>query len=425
MDTFPELHNREAEEAVIGGLLIAPDLFQDLTLKPDDFYLHRLRFIWEAFQRLDRAGVPADSITIEQELADMGRLDEVGGEGYLTGLLNASPNCFDTPHYADIVADYATRRRVVQAANRAATLAYDLSIEPERALAESEQGFAEIQTGERDHTANMAQGLRAAYDVTEQASRGHVLTVKTGFVDIDKIVKLQAPDLAILAGRPGMGKTACLLTIADNLCKEGAKVAFFSLEMSIPQVNMRLIAMHSGVSVGKQREGKLSSEEWERYNQAVETLQNHRLFVNDRASLTLREMRQAMRSIGRCDLVIVDYLQLMAAEGKHQNRETEVSSISRGLKAVAKDFNAPVLAAAQLSREVEKRAERRPQLSDLRESGSLEQDASVVWFISRDAQASTEASLETAKNRDGEVGYAKLVFNGLKGRFESVALMRM
>jgi replicative DNA helicase len=419
-------HSRQAEEAVIGGLLINSAVMDEIDLTPEKFFILRLGWVWKVADELRKSGRAVDSLTICDALEAKGQLSEFGGPAYLTMLMNQCPSTLEVPTYARMVAEYAVRRDMLAKATRIAQLAYDQSKDVAVSLAEAEREIMAIEVGSQTRTSTNIKGIKAASEITDSASKGNIKTVKTGIQDLDEAVKLQAPDFMILAGRPGMGKTALLLTITDNILERGGRVLFFSLEMSTAQVHMRLLGMHSGVSVNKQREGKMTSDEWEKYYSAIERTQTRKLWVNDQSAITAREMRQATRAIGRKpDLVIVDYLQLMGADGRHENRTQEVGYISKSLLGFAKDFDVPVIAAAQLSRAVETRAEKTPQLSDLRESGSLEQDASIVAFISRAAQDSTEAVLNVAKNRNGQPGlYSKLNYNGVRSRFETPIRMQ-
>lgn len=423
MDNTP-IYSREAEEAVIGAALIAPELLDDVDIQAADFYDSKCREIWKAIKAIHYVGQQIDYLTVSNRLQSAGKLAEIGGDAAITAILARNTSAVGMETYAKIVGDDAIRRRLLATANNMARLAYDRGKDALEALGEAEKGLSGIETGGSSKTVDMAGGIRQAYEIAEDAAAGKSHTVKTGFYDIDRDVVLQAPDLAIVAGRPGSGKTAWLLTVADNVTKKGGSVLMFSLEMSVSQVHMRLNAMHSGVSVKDQREGRLTADQWSAYNQAIETLNGRKLYVNDQSGITLREMRQAIRGVRGVDLVIVDYLQLMTAEGPAENRTQEVGRISQGLKAICKDFSLPLIAAAQLSRAVEQRADREPQLSDLRESGSIEQDASIVWFINRKMD-DTQASFRTAKNRDGETGGTRLQFIGARSRFESLAAIGM
>lgn len=431
-------HSREAEEAVVGAVLINPELYYDLAefLQAEDFYIHRLRFIWEAFTRLHERRVKIDNLTVAEELAAMGRLDEIGGPAYLTALLNQVPTTLHAEDYGRIVEANAIRRKLLTAANSIATLAYD-----QRELIETVMGEAEkaiFNVGER-RTRHDVRSIREVlsdyYDHIEALMRrsDEVVGVPTGFIDLDRMTGgLQPSDLLIVAGRPGQGKTAWMLTVANNAALLHKKrVAIFSLEMSNEQVVQRLIAQNTGIDSQKLRTGKLSPEDLDLFNHAIEVLGDTRIYLDDTPSLTPLQLRTKARRLHLefgLDLIILDYLQLMTSETRSDNRVQEVSYISRSLKQLARELNVPLLAAAQLSRAVEQRADKEPQLSDLRESGSLEQDADIVMFIYRDDKdpaMQNVTHLKVAKHRNGPVGQIDLIFRNNLTKFENAATKRV
>ena len=431
-------HSREAEEAVIGAVLINPEVYYDLAqfLQPDDFYIHRLRFIWEAYVRLQERRVPVDSLTVSEELEDMGRLEEIGGPAYLTALLNQVPTTLHAEAYGKIVEAASVRRRLLTAANSIATLAYDESQAIDTVMGEAEKAIFNVGERKMRHDVRPIRDVLSEYydHVDELARRADdIVGVPTGFTDLDKMLGgLQPSDLLITAGRPGMGKTALMLTMVSNAALIHKKrVAVFSLEMSNEQVVQRLIAQQTGIDSQRLRSGKLTDEDWPVFNHSIEVLGDTRIYLDDTPALTPLQLRTKCRRLHMeygIDLVILDYLQLMSGETRNDNRVQEVSYISRSLKQLARELNVPLMAAAQLSRAVEQRADKEPQLSDLRESGSLEQDADIVMFIYRDEKDPSMANvthLKIAKHRNGPVGQVDLIFRNNLTKFENAATRRV
>jgi replicative DNA helicase len=431
-------HSREAEEAVIGAVLINPEVYYDLAqfLQPDDFYIHRLRFIWESYVRLHERRVPVDILTVSEELDDMGRLDEIGGQAYLTALLNQVPTTLHAEAYGKMVEATAIRRKLLTAANSIATLAYDANESIDIVMGESEKAIFNVGERRMRHDVRpIREVLSDYYDHVDELARrdDEIVGVPTGFTDLDKMLGgLQPSDLLITAGRPGMGKTALMLTIANNAALIHKKrVAIFSLEMSNEQVVQRLIAQQTGIDSQRLRSGKLTDEDWPIFNHAIEVLGDTRMYLDDTPALSPLQLRTKCRRLHMeygLDLVIIDYLQLMSSETRNDNRVQEVSYISRALKQLARELNVPMIAAAQLSRAVEQRADKEPQLSDLRESGSLEQDADIVMFIYRDDKdpaMQNVSHLKVAKHRNGPVGTVDLIFRSNLTKFENAATRRV
>lgn len=428
-------HSREAEESVIGSVLINPEAYYDVAsfLQADDFYIHRHRWIWQAFGRLHERRVPMDFLTVCEELDQMGELAEVGGPAYLTALLNNVPTSLHAEAYGRIVEGTAIRRKMLAAANDIAKLAFQEDSAIDTVMDEAEKAVFGV--SERRMTRDLQtiqQVLSVYYDRIEQiASRGSEMAgVPTGFIDLDKLLEgMQPSDFLIIAGRPGMGKTAFMLTVAKNAAKMHKKhVAVFSLEMSNEQLVQRLISQETGIDSQRLRTGKLEDDEWPLFTQAVEVLNDTHIFLDDTPALTPLQLRTKCRRLHLefgLDLVILDYLQLMSSGTRSENRVQEVSYISRNLKVLARELNVPVLAAAQLSRAVEQRADKEPQLSDLRESGSLEQDADVVMFIHRpelyekDTVMQNTAQIKIAKHRNGPTGDIDLIFRNQIAKFEN------
>jgi replicative DNA helicase len=430
-------HSREAEEAVIGSILINPEAYYDVAqfLRAEDFYIHRHAWIWEAFVRLNESRTPIDLLTVAEELDQNNRLGEVGGSAYLATLMNNVPSSLHAEAYGQLVEETAIRRRMIQAANQIAKAAYAEEITVETAINEAEKAVFGV--SERRLTSDLQPiqtVLSEYYDRIDQlAGRGdEMYGVPTGFIDLDRLLGgLQPSDLLIIAGRPGQGKTSFMMSAAKNAAQTYKKhVAIFSMEMSNEQLVQRLISQETGIDSQRLRLAKLEDHEWQLLAQAIEVLGDTRIFLDDTPAITPTQMRAKCRRLHlehRLDLIVVDYLQLMGGDRRNDNRVQEVSSISRNLKVLARELNVPVLAAAQLSRAVEQRADKRPVLSDLRESGSLEQDADIVMFIYRPDQYEDESlrknvtEIMVAKHRNGPVGSIELVFRGELAKFENAA----
>jgi replicative DNA helicase len=430
-------HSRDAEEAVIGSILINPEAYYDVAqfLNGGDFYIHRHRWIWEAFTRLQEQRTPIDFLTVSEDLDQAGQLAELGGPAYLTALLNNVPTSLHAEAYGHIVEETAIRRRMIQAANKIAKVAYQEDLSIETAVDEAEKAVFSV--SENRLTSDLQSikfVLSDYYDrIDEIASRDdEIFGVLTEFIDLDRLLGgLQPSDLLIIAGRPGQGKTSFLMTVAKNAAQIHKKhVAVFSMEMSNEQLVQRLIAQETGIDSQRLRMGKLEEDEWPLFAHAIEVLGDTKIFLDDTPAITPTQMRAKCRRLHmehRLDLIVVDYLQLMTGDRRTDNRVQEVSYISRNLKVLARELNVPVLAAAQLSRAVEQRSDKRPVLSDLRESGSLEQDADIVMFIYRQDQYDPEtvkqnvAEIMVAKHRNGPVGSVELVFREQLAKFENAA----
>ena len=430
-------HSREAEEAVIGSVLINPEAYYDVAsfLRADDFYIHRHRWVWETFSRLHERRVPIDFLTVSQELDQQGQLAEVGGPAYLTALVNNVPTSLHAEAYGHIIEETALRRRMLSAANDIAKLAYQQESSVESALDEAEKAIFGV--SERRTTRDLRsirEVLSEYYDRIDQLAGRDLesMGVPTGFIDLDRLLGgLQPSDFLIVAGRPGSGKTAFMLSAAKNAAQKYKKhVAVFSLEMSSEQLVQRIIAQETGIDSQRLRTGKLNEEEWPLFTHAIEVLGDTIIFLDDTPALTPLQLRTKCRRLHlefQLDLILVDYLQLMSSGVRSENRVQEVSYISRNLKVLARELNVPVLAAAQLSRAIEQRTDKEPVLSDLRESGSLEQDADIVMFIHRpelyekDTLKQNIAQIKVAKHRNGPTGTIELVFRSQIAKFENAA----
>ena len=430
-------HSREAEEAVVGAILINPEAYYDVAqfLQADDFYIHRHRWIWETFTRLHEHRTPIDFLTVSEELDQMGQLAEIGGPAYLTALINNVPTSLHAEAYGHVVEETAVRRRMLEAANQIAKMAYREESDIDEVMNESEKAIFGV--SERRLTRDLQpiqQVLSDYYDRIDHLMRRGEDTfgVPTGFIDLDRLLGgMQPSDFLIIAGRPGMGKTAFMLSAAKNAAQTHKKhVAVFSLEMANEQLVQRLISQETGIDIHHLRTGQLTEDEWPLFAHAIEVLGDTRIFLDDTPGLTPLQLRTKCRRLHlefRLDLILVDYLQLMSGGMRIENRVQEVSYISRNMKMLARELNVPVLAAAQLSRAVEQRADKEPQLSDLRESGSLEQDSDVVMFIHRpdmyekDSTRPNVAEIKISKHRNGPTGTIDLIFRSSLAKFENAA----
>lgn len=430
----------EAEEAVLGSILIDPDAIIRVAaiLKPEDFYREKHGWIYDTALILHERREPIDFLTVCDELERREQLSEVGGAAFITTLINFVPTSIHAEHYARIVERTATRRRLIEAAGQIAALAYQEAEDVDEVVDRAEQvlfGVSERRISRE--LVPIKQVLSEYYDRIEYLTRhqGEMIGIPTGFSDIDKLLGgLQRSDLVILAARPSVGKTSLALSFAHNAAKKhGQRVAFFSLEMSDEQVVQRLIAAETGINAQRLRRGDIEQDEWGRFIKATSDLAETHIYIDDTPSISALELRTKARRLHAeigIDLIVVDYLQLMRGDFRSENRVQEISSISRALKALARELNVPVLALSQLSRGVESRTDKRPILSDLRESGALEQDADVVIFIYRDEMynENTErpniADIMVAKHRNGPTGSVSLYFRKELAQFLEAEVRR-
>ncbi|OQY37237.1 MAG: replicative DNA helicase [Chloroflexota bacterium] len=437
--TSPKMvpNSREAEEAVIGAVLINPEAYYDVAqfLNSDDFYIHRHKWIWETFAKLHDSKIAIDFITVTEELDRMGHLSDIGGAAYIAQLTSNVPSSLHAEAYGHRIEETAIRRRMIEAANEIAQLAYKENLSLETVMDGSEKAVFNVSEKRLSRDLEPIQHVLSKYynRIEDIANRDSDLVgVPTGFKDLDKLLGgLQASDLLIIAGRPGMGKTGFLLTAARNAAvKHKQHIAIFSMEMSNEQVVQRIISQETGISTQKLRRGELTDKQWELLSQSIDVLSDTHIFLDDTPALTPIQLRTKCRRLHlehRIDLIIVDYLQLMTTDLRNNNRVQEVSEISRNLKILARELDVPVLAAAQLSRAVEQRSDKRPVLSDLRESGSLEQDADIVMFIYRPEQYEEEtiqenlAEIIISKHRNGPTGNIQLFFRKELVKFENAA----
>jgi len=419
-------HNRQAEEAVLGSVLINPESYYDVAqiLEAGYFYIIRNRWIWDIFTKLHENRSPIDILTVSEELESRNQLEEIGGQAYLLMLVNQTPSSLNAEAYAKIVEETSVRRRMLASANEMAKLAYQQDKPIERIIDSAEKSVFNLSKRRIRRDLQSIQTVVSQYydRVSQLYQRSEeIYGVPTGLADLDKLLGgLQKSDLLIIAGRPASGKTGFLLTVAKNAAMKHKKhVAMFSLEMSNEQLVQRMIAQETGINTRDLRSGKIGENQWDLFTKAIEVLGDAKIYLDDTPALTPIQMRTKCRRLHlehHIDLVLVDYIQLMSSESRTDNRVQEVSYISRNLKTLARELNVPVLAAAQLSRAVEQRSDKKPILSDLRESGSLEQDADIVMFIhKKDGIASENEKTElvqliVAKHRNGPTRDIDLVF---------------
>jgi replicative DNA helicase len=419
--------------------LINPESYYEISeiIKPEDFYIIRNQWIWRAYMRLHDQKTPIDILTVGEELEDQGHLGEIGGQAYLLALVNQTPTSLHAEAYAHIVEQTAIRRRMLASANEMAKLAYDEGKEIGTIIDEIEKSVFGLSARRVKHDLqNIQEVVSEYYDHVDELSKrdDEFFGVPTGLIDLDNMLGgMQNSDLLIIAGRPGSGKTGFLLSVAKNAAQKHKKnVVMFSLEMSNQQLVQRLIAQETKIDTHRLRTGKLKDEEWTLFTQAMEALEETHIWLDDTPAITPLAMRTKCRRLDlehKLDLIIVDYLQLMGSDSRNENRVQEVSYISRSLKVLARELNVPVLAAAQLSRAVEQREGKRPVLSDLRESGSLEQDSDIVMFIHRPDKDDKEsarrnvAELLVAKHRNGPTGSIELIFLENLAKFENAKRM--
>lgn len=425
LDKVPP-HNIDAEQSVLGALLIDPESINQVAkfLQPEDFYLESHKLVYEAILDLDEAGEPVDLLTVTEYLRKKGNLDKIGGASYVASLADVVPTSVHIEYYGHIVEENALLRNLIHLATRISSKGYQGAEDAERLMQEAERMLAELGSRKissvfkslREILVDSLQNLQYIYE-----HKGEITGVPTGFTDLDKKCSgLQPGDLIIVAARPSMGKTSLGMQIAFHAAKNLNKaVAVFSLEMSKEQLVQRILCAEAGVDLHKLRSGLLNEDDWSILMNKGREMANIPLYIDDSAILTVRQIRSKVKRLQAekgIALIVVDYLQLMQGSGRVENRQQEIAEISRSLKGLAKELNVPVLALAQLSRSVEQRQDKKPIMSDLRESGSLEQDADVVMFIYRDEYYNLEsekkgiAEIIIGKQRNGPVGVVELAF---------------
>lgn len=433
-------HDLVAEQSVLGAVFIAPDTIISLAdeLVPDDFYKPANKIVFKTMLSLFKKGEPIDATTMVSALTNQGEIKEIGGLNYVVELVNSTPTSKNVEHYAKLVKEKATLRRVIADLSDSLSSAYQGDVSISDIIAQTEKSMLDISnqntgTGFR----NVADILDTHMQIVETRSQtdGFVTGLSTGFVGLDKITTgLHEGNLIILAARPAMGKTALALNIAKHVAvQEHKPTVIFSLEMGAEELIERIVASEGMVPGYHLKTGNLSTDEWKRIVQAQSNLYDTPIFVDDTAGIRISEIRPKARKLsqemGGLGIIIIDYLQLITGS-KGENRQQVVSEISRELKILAKDLRVPVIALSQLSRSVEQRQDKRPMLSDLRESGSIEQDADIVAFLYRDAyyqkehadsqEANNVTELILEKNRHGSLGTVKLYFHKEYTKFSSV-----
>ena len=429
----------EAEQSVLGSILIDSEAILRVGdfLKPADFYRQQHADVYEAMLALHGQREPIDLVTLGDELRRRDRLDAIGGPAYLTSLMNTVPTAVHAEHYGRIVERKAVLRNLIGAAGKIAAVGYEEANDAEAAIDRAESILFEISQRRTDGGfESLSILLGQAYDRLEylHEHRGQILGVPTGLSQLDALLGgLQPSDLIILAARPSVGKTSMALNIAQHAAvREQKKVAVFSLEMSKEQLALRLLSAETGINPRPLQTGFVDETDWSKIAMVMNDMATAQMWIDDSPALSVMELRTKARRLEAeqrgIDLVIVDYLQLMqpSTPNKDANRVQEVSDISRGLKQLARELKVPVVALSQLSRGVEQRGSAEPRLSDLRESGSIEQDSDVVIFLYRDGEQNPDAEVElikakVAKHRNGPIGEVPLQFRKANTRFYTVA----
>jgi replicative DNA helicase len=434
-------HSIEAEQSVLGGLLLDNSAWDRIAdfVNEDDFYRYDHRVIFQHIVKLINNSRPADVSTVFEALGSTGKAEEVGGLSYLNALAQNTPSAANIRRYAEIVRDRGVLRKLITVADEIAGQALNpQGKEVKQLLDEAESKiFAIAEDGARG-----AQGFQAIQPLLTQVveridelynrdNQNDITGVPTGFLDLDRMTSgLQPGDLIIVAGRPSMGKTAFSLNIGENVAIDsGLPVAVFSMEMGGTQLAMRMLGSVGRLDQSRLRVGKLSDEDWPRLTHAIQKMNEAQLYIDETPALSSIELRARARRLsrqcGKLGLIVIDYLQLMSANSSGENRATEISEISRNLKGLAKELNCPVIALSQLNRSLEQRPNKRPVMSDLRESGAIEQDADVILFIYRDqvynpdSQDKGTAEIIIGKQRNGPIGTVRLTFLGEYTKFDN------
>ena len=421
-------HSVESEQSILGSILLDKEAIITVseTINPDDFYKEAHKIIYESMIKLSNKSEPIDLITLTEELKKQGHLDDVGGISYITSLSTIVPTTSNVKYYADIVKEKSVLRKLIKVSNDIINLGYDGSTKIEDVLEVAEKKIFDIsQEKTSDDFKSINSVLMDTYDMIEHlyTNKSEITGITTGFRDLNKKINgMQRTDLLLIAARPAMGKTAFSLNLVQNAALKGdASVAVFSLEMSKEQLVQRMLSAQSNVELSKLKTGKLNENDWPRIIDAMAVLSNAKIHIDDTPGIKISELRSKCRKLKMeqgLDLILIDYLQLMEGEGNNESRQQEIAKISRSLKIIAKELNCPVVALSQLSRAPEQRADHRPMLSDLRESGSIEQDADIVMFLYRDEYYHPDSDRKNigeviiAKNRHGETGSVELVWLG-------------
>lgn len=430
-------HSQDAEQAVLGGLMLDPLAFEEIgdKLAPEDFYFHDHRTIYQVIRDLADSNRPFDAMVVSERLKALEELEEVGGNDYLAALVDAVPTAANIGAYADIIREHALLRQLIEVGTQISRMGYQTEGRTAAEVLEfaEKEIFAIADAGERTRRGfrGMNELLSASMErISELYENQEALTGQaTGFTDLDQMTTgLQKGDLIIVAGRPSMGKTTFSMNIAENVAlKSGQAVAVFSMEMPGDQLATRMLSSLGRIDQTKVRTGRLEDQDWHRLSGAIGQLTHAKIFVDDTPALSPSDLRSRARRLARQEdlgLIVVDYLQLMQVHGSSENRTNEISEISRGLKAIAKELDVPLIALSQLNRSLEQRPNKRPVMSDLRESGAIEQDADVIIFIYReevyepDTEKKGMAEIIIGKQRNGPIGNVVLTFRGQNTRFE-------
>lgn len=419
--------NIEAEQAVLGAMLIKKEAIAEVQeiLQPDDFYREAHRIVYEAMVQLQNNDEAVDLVTLTEQLRKSEQLDKIGGLAFITQLANAVPTAANVVYHAKIVKEKSELRSLINAATAIASAAYEDNTDVENIMDDAEKKILAVANrqngGAFESMKSIVMRTFERINVLYE-SKGGLTGISSGFKDLDKLTAgLQKSDLILVAARPSMGKTAFTLNIASYVGTHGGKVAFFSLEMSKEQLMQRMLCAEGGIDATKLRTGQLDTQEWNKLVHVADTLSRAPIYIDDTAGITVMELRSKARRLKAehgLDLIIIDYLQLMQGRPSKNgdNRQQEISEISRSLKALARELDVPVIALSQLSRSVESRQIKKPMLSDLRESGSLEQDADIVMFLYRedyydkDTENKNITDIIVAKHRNGPVDTISLFF---------------
>jgi replicative DNA helicase len=433
-------HSIDAEQAVLGGLMLDERAWERIAdkLSEDDFYRKDHRLIYRAIADLSEKNMPCDAVTLGEWFDSNGIAELIGGSSYVLQLANSTPSAANIVAYAEIVREKSILRQLIDAGTQITGDGFQPEGRSTQEILETAEQkvfrIAESGARGRKNFVAMRAAVKEAFQILHQRyeSKGAVTGLATGFTDLDTLTAgLQPADLIIVAARPSMGKTALAVNIAEHAALKLKKaVAIFSMEMSASQLAFRLISSLGRINQQHLRTGDIQEEEWPRVTSAITLLSDAKIFIDDTAALSPGELRARARRLKRehdLGLIVIDYLQLMAVPGNKENRATEISEISRGLKALAKELNIPVIALSQLNRALEQRTDKRPVMADLRESGTIEQDADVIIFIYRDEYYNPEtnekgqAEIIIGKQRNGPTGTIKLTFLGQYTKFESFA----
>ncbi|EGK10364.1 replicative DNA helicase [Kroppenstedtia eburnea] len=430
-------HNQEAEQAVLGAILIEPSVLVTVLerIRPEDFYRQAHQRLLQVITDLNEQGEPIDLVTVTSALSDRKLLDEVGGVSYLTELAESVPTAANVDYYSRIVEEKSILRRLIRTATEIATSGYTGGDEVAHVIDSAEKKILEIsQRRIGKGFTPIREILMETFERIESLhyNKGKLTGIPSGYTDLDRMTSgFQKSDLIILAARPSMGKTAFSLNVAQNVAvRAGVPVAIFNLEMSAPQLVQRMLAAEGNIDAQAFRTGELAEEDWEKLTMAISSLSEAPIFIDDTPGVTVFEIRSKLRRLQAehgLGMVLIDYLQLIEGRGR-DSRQQEISEISRSLKLLARELNVPVIALSQLSRAVEQRQDKRPMLSDLRESGSIEQDADIVSFLYRDDYYNEDSEKKNiievilAKHRNGPVGKVELLFLKNYNKFLSLDL---